>query len=170
MSQVRKREWYPAYAADEWMPPGRPDPSAFIFEKGGEIFIGYCDDDRDASDNDRDCVNRKVMPGDIVQFLCCDQLGSVDVVINEDGTSHVVDGVIPENVTHFMAAGDIDSLSDSMEEFAKNAHAWARSADETFPYRETCSMARWSDELPHKLIHTADGWRFEPVTAAEARQ
>lgn len=162
------REWWPAAYADEVMPPGKPRPDDFIVEDGGRLFVGYRVDEK-VIERDRDIHKMPVAPGDIVAFICCDDLGAVDVIVNADGTFQV-EGEIPPRATHFMSPGDVDSLASSIEEFAANAAAYVRdTGQEVFPFRDTCRLAWWSDEIPHKLVK-GERLTFEIVSAAEARQ
>lgn len=165
MGNARKIEWWPIHAADEMMPPGLESPSEFIFEKGGELFVGYRDDAELVTDAERGFINRKIAAGDIVGFIRCEALGSVEVEIKEDGTSSVITGTVNERATHFWNG---DTLADSMPEFVEVVRQCHGASD--FPLRQAVRMAWWSDEEPHKLVHTAEGWRFAPVSKAEARQ
>lgn len=164
------RQWWPVSYADEVMPPGRATPDGFIVRLEGVLTLGYDADEKLVDEQDRGFFNKPIAIGDIVNFICLDNLGAVEVEINADG-SYTAHGDVPEAATSFMETGNPDSLADSLPEYAKNvADLFKGDDDADWPKRDDVRMARWSDEVPHKLIATADGPRFELVSKAEAKQ
>lgn len=167
------RKWWPMEWADEVMPPARACPDDFIIKTSdGEYFLGYAFDAKDATDSEKRTFSRKIDCGDIVEFLCCDPLGAVDVRIMPDGTWTASDP-IPERATHFWANGDSDTLADTMDAFVAiylECEPTSVSQERT----ETVSMAWWSEGLPHKFTLTYSEPElkasFVAASAAEAKQ
>lgn len=162
------RSWWPLDWADEVMPPGRADPNDWLIDASGHFYIGYRLDATDVNEHEKRYFSRGVDCGDIVKFICSDDLGSLDVEISKDGSYRVLEGVVDPRATHFWSGGNSDSLADSMGEYAKFVAELLDAGE--FPMRDTVRMAWWSDQLPYKLVYGIEKTRFEPVSAAEARQ
>jgi hypothetical protein len=166
--KTEPREWWPQEVCDEMMPPGLDSPDRFIVADGAGWRFDYPADMKHVTDGERGLFRRPLAEGDIVTFIYCDDLGSVELTIRPDRTFAWV-GDIPARATHFWFAGDADSLGDSLAELVENYfEAWGAEMDK--PAVEVARMAWWSDLLPHKFTLTADGPRFVAVSAAEARQ
>jgi hypothetical protein len=175
--EARARQWWPADWADETMPPARAEPDEFLINANGHFWLGYAAAAADATDQEKRFFSVAVAVGDIVEFLCCDDLGAVAITINPDG-SYQVHGVVPPECTHFWLGGDSDTLMHTLDDFVA-AHVRSESDGGSFqkPAEETLRLARWSDPIPFKLSIHYDGnapdgvvGRFVAVTAAEARQ
>lgn len=171
MSTSRARQYWPECWLDESMPAGRAEPSGFIVETPDGLTIGYAAGAGDASDDERRVYRIGVGEGDIVKFRFCDDVGELDVTFNADGTYSAA-GPVPAH--NWCRLGfDQDTLQQSLDALAK---AIAGTSDELDRIdldgqpTQTVEFAYWSDPLPHKLTKTAAGWRFEPVSASEARQ
>lgn len=171
--RMAERKWWPADWADEWMPPSRSSPDGFIQNVEGDPYLGYPLHDPCVTECEKRQFNQRIAVGDIVQFLCCDDLGSVSIELRADG-SYRADAPFDSTATSFWIAGDNDTLADSMDEFARLYVESDHSGG--VPQRLDVRLARWSDPIPHKLVvKLADnkhgfGFGFEQVTDAEARQ
>lgn len=172
---MRAREWWPLDWADEVMPHGRGAPDEFIVDTGGHYWLGYAFDAEGVSDFDKRYYSKALERDEIVNFICCDELGEVEVTINPDGT-YSVSGDVPERATHFCKIGDPDTLIEgSLKEFVA---AWHDMEPPSEPVTIAVAMAWWSDALPYKLTLTYGAARtpstikasFVPVSVAEARQ
>lgn len=164
------RKWWPVDYADEVMPPGRDTPDGFIIMDNGRPMLGYALDEMSVTDRERDYLNKSIQVGEIVNFVCCDDLGEVVVEINADG-SFIAQGPVPEQATSFMEIGNPNSLAESLPSYAQNVAELLRGdPPDSWPVVDRVRMACWSDEIPHKLTHAASGLHFEQVSAAEARQ
>jgi len=162
---MTQREWWPSDYADEVMPPGRESPSAWIRGPRGDTYeLAGADDDIEGAERDDDHP-RIVRPGEVIDFVWCESLGTVEVTIFPDG-AHRVHGVVPAHATHFWLAGDPESLAHDIPSFVRR---YRETEDVPEPVRETVRLAQWSAEIPHVLIVTAaEGPQFMELTAAEA--
>lgn len=172
MGEQGSRMWWPSDWIDEINPPGRDTPDGFIIAADGHYWLGYSFDATDVSHQDKRYFSEPLDAGQIVNFLCCDDLGEVDVTIMPDGTWSAA-GPVPERATHFWVPFDSDTLSNSLPEFVE---AWIGLGvtQQGKPDTVTVRMLWWSDPLPHKLtIDYSGGFtprpKFERVTS-EARQ
>ena len=168
---MAQREWWPADWADEVMPPGRSSPDDFLIDAEGHYFLGYRLDATDVTEHEKRYFNRGLDCGDIIEFVCCDSLGHIEVTINPDGTYKTSDSV-PERATHFWVPGDTDTLADSLSSFAE---CYAENDDIKEPVTETVALAWWSERLPHKLTISFERnlktkASFAAVSMAEAKQ
>jgi hypothetical protein len=166
------REWWPLEWADEVMPPSRPSPDGFIICADGHWYLGYAFDATYVNDHEKRYFSQAINAGDIVKFICCDELGSIDVTINPDGT-FAADGSVPERATHFWEPGNFDTLGDTLAEFVRGYLDTCDPLDA--PATVTVAMAWWSDGIPHKLTWTFEGGPhgkavFVQVSEAEATQ
>lgn len=156
------RVWIPSAYVDEITPPGRSTPDDWIATRLGDVCaIASCESDRPA--------DWAVSVGQVIGFHCRDDFEDVEIQIERDGTSRVLNGSIDSRATHFYLACDPDSLASSMEEFVKQYvandpdHDGAHAA---WPRRETVGVSWWSDELPHMLTINQDGQPHFAMTAA----
>jgi hypothetical protein len=163
------RKWWPQEVCDEVMPPGLDSPDQFIV--AGDTYtwrLDYPAGMPGVDDGERGLFRQPLKDGDIVKFVCCDDLGSVELTIRPDRTFDVA-GVVPAYATHFWFAGDVGSLGGDLDELiAIYFETWGAGMDE--PAVEFARMAWWSDGRPYKFTLTADGPRFIAVSQAEARQ
>lgn len=147
------RTWLPAYYLDEVVPPGKADPSDWIDrETEPRYFAMHNGFESEAG------KQKIVAAGELVEFYCCDDYGSVLVTIERSGAFQA-QGPIPTEATHFWD-GDPDTLGSSMQEFADN---WAAmmDSDESSATVEV-RMAAWSDgPVMFRLVVEADGPKFK---------
>jgi hypothetical protein len=176
MSQERTeesgRKWWVAELADEVMPPGLTSPDLFVVAMpDGTFRLDYPANTPGVDEDERNLFRRPLGNGDIVNFLCCDDFGLIDISIGPSGTYGVHGSaealaVITAGLpTHFWLPGDIDTLASSIEEFV---NFYLENDPIKEPRTETVCMARWSDELPHKFEIARR--KFCAVSQAEARQ
>jgi hypothetical protein len=172
----KPREWWPSDWADEWMPPARPEPSGFLINANGHCYLGYAFDAEGVTDHEKRYFSRALNVGDIVKFICCDDLGEIDITFDSSGT-YVVHDKIPEGCNAFWIAGDNDTYAETVEAFVEGHITFDKEMGLLKTHTETVRAARWSDELPHKFTVTYDAGapsamrgEFVAVSAAEARQ
>lgn len=172
-----ERKWWPSELLDESMPAGRASPTDWITgplpddPEGRFIVAGW--DDEDAEE---DAGRQIVGAGEAIGFTWSEDRGAIDILVKEDGSFEIIPGQpdllepnrpqglteIQADATHFWEPGDIDTMMDTMADFARE---YAETEGGTaLPMRVTVAMARWEDDIPHRLIVGADGKpRFEPV-------
>lgn len=148
------RKWWPACVIDETLPPGRERPEDWLAPDAAGVTTILWDD---ASDS----IAVTFAPGDTVSFMWWEDRGSVQVTVKPDGSWNLEDprdsGTIdmftgeaaPQTpsariaeANWFAEASDYETMSESMDSFARN---WA-AFDTPDPEGErlTVVMGFWS--------------------------
>lgn len=162
------RRWWPNDLADEMMPPGRSRPEDWLKPDEQGVTLIHADDDEN-----RTAVAR-IEPNSVVKFFWQEDRGSVEILLMPNGTWSLVDprdsGTIDmftgaaaqpkppaasiADANWFAAAGDYETMMDSMDGFAE---CYAESEPSIGPegLRLTVDMAYWSD--PIRFHVSADG-------------
>ena len=103
------RAYLPHDYQDEVVPPPRATPTAWIEALPGDVFaLAPADDDAEPS--------TFFQPGDVVAFDWTETYGSIVVTTAEDGT-FTCDRPPDPRANCIWIAGDIDTLSESVESF-----------------------------------------------------
>lgn len=169
-----QRQWWPQKLCDEWMPPGLASPDDFIVTRAGALMLDYPDGFAGVSEGERRLFRAALAPGDIVNFVSCDELGTAPVrfdgeggftVLGDGEAGFAVLGAAPADFNVCFADGNTDWLAETLEALA----AALVGPEHVGAVREV-SFARWSEGLPHKLICGGGGAQFIAVSAVEARQ
>lgn len=159
------REWVPEHLVDESFPSARAAPSDWIVGPAGDVWLISAGDEDEMDPEDIDGARRRLRPGETLPFLWTQQdLGSFEVLIQPDG-SYQTNGCIPSAATHFWVKGDTDTIADDLASFCKcYADGW--SAD-GLPRWVTVEAYAWAElPIPHRLVVTAEGARFEAMERA----
>jgi len=152
-----ERKWWPAEWADEAMPPGRASPNDFIINAEGHYFLGYALDAEDVDEFQKRFFSTRIDPDDVIEFICCDDLGDVDVRIQPEGFSII--GDVAEDATHFWQPGSNEMLAGSIKQFVEIYR-------ENYPIDSdpiTLKMARWSDSIAHRFELSFEGQKITPA-------
>lgn len=158
------RKWVPDHLVDDSHPELRASPNDWIIGPAGDCWLisGGDEDEMDAKDIEAE--RRHLQPGDTLDFLWYEDHGSFEALIQTDGT-YEVRGFVPPAATHFAASGDPESLDLDLGSFCRN---WAGNNSTDLPEWVTIHAYAWADVgIPHRLILTPEGARFEAVEAAK---
>jgi hypothetical protein len=177
MSEQISRKWWPEQVCDEMMPPGLDSVDDFIVaESAGGFRLDYpADVDGVTAGRSRALFRRAISEGDIVNFVCCDDLGAA-VVRFRRRPQHCGDQwhsqqPLPGGFNWCRAEGDQDTLAETLDDLAANlrdaAEQYFDGGDEIAVMVE---FARWTDALPYKFQLTPAGPCFVAAAQAEARQ
>jgi hypothetical protein len=137
-------KWLPSAYQDEWIPPPRETPDAWIVQHDGKPALAPCDDTADQP------VHQSLAETDIVEFDCMTDYGDADLTLRESGTWSVTRDK-PDGAEHVTAMNgwQSETLASSVEECARMLRdAGADPAD----YRIT--YYTWSGPI---LFQFADG-------------
>lgn len=138
--------WWPSDYIDEGMLPGMATPDAWLRRMpngdGWTIASPYYDDAKE--EIEREWKFEPLANGQRVEFVFCQQLGTVDVTVNPDGTFEAHGPVNPD-ATWFWdddQRGDDCPAGDNIEEFAK---FYVEGMRPTEPTRVTVGCSHWSE-------------------------
>jgi len=171
---AKTRQWWPHDLVDEVMPPGRAKPEDWLKPDESGVTTIHADDDDDKT------VLARIKPGSAVEFLWQENRGSAEILLMPDGTWSLVDprdggtvdiftGEAAEptppagrigNANWFAAAGDYETMMDSMDGFAE-CYAENEPAIDPEGQRLTVDMAYWSDPVRFRV--SADGKSLETI-------
>lgn len=169
-----ERKWWPQSMLDESMPPSRQNPTDWIIARADDGWIVAGWEEHEGNEN-FGSGRETVRAGETMAFAWCEDRGTAEILIKEDGSYEIVldqpdlldpdrppdPTEIPADATHFWEPGDIDTLMDSMADFAR---CYAENeGGSALPMRVTVAMARWEDDIPHRLIVEDGQARFEPI-------
>lgn len=162
-----QRLWYPEAVIDEWLPPGRPSPQAWLAPLN----------DPSADEEDQAYV-LDAQPGDRVGFKWCEFHGLLSIVINPDGSLHgaqrcpltldlfghvgielPADVRLPPN--HFFEE-DSEIWADSAENFARHYADFCAPFEGDEPVTVEVDAAHWSDTI--YFIISPDGEGLIPAS------
>jgi len=159
------RRWWPACLVDEIMPPGRERPEDWLSPDAAGVTTIRWDDEKAS-------VAGTITPGEAVTFMWWEERGSVQITIMPDGSWNLEDPrdggtvdmftgeAVPlapaarvDEANWFAEASDYETMSDSMDSFARN---WAAN-DTVDPEGErlTVVMGFWHDGVAFAV--SADG-------------
>lgn len=158
MSEHNKpRQWWPDFMCDEVMPPAKTSPAEWLeidAAAGGDIVLGRMIEE----DEGFRFAGEIVMPGQVVEIHYCDDLGTLDVTLAEDGT-FTVHGVPPEGFTQCWNTDEPESCGDNLLELVAHERDLDTSA-RTFE----AGFVRWGVET--FVVTLKDGTPgFDPVPA-----
>ncbi|BDA85000.1 hypothetical protein Sa4125_25420 [Aureimonas sp. SA4125] len=150
--------WVPEFLVDEVSPPPRESPDAWTvrnIQHETTIIVGESADETHSDEPS----TRSFEPGDIVSFCSFQDFGPITVRIHDDGSVDTLTPVHPR-ASLFWAEGDPDTLSFSLEEFARN---WAANTPQRQPDEPETGVVEhytWSQPQPFVLTTTSDGPNF----------
>lgn len=147
---IGERKYWPAEWVDDHLPPGRGSPSDFIIDVGGGAFyLGYPLTDPDVTEFQKRFFSAAIDPDDVVEFVWCIDVGTVDVTIMPDGDFGHVE--LPDGETHFWRTGTVtDYPALSLDQFV--AEWIASNGKPEKPATVNVSMGQWSKGIPHRFV------------------
>ncbi|MGB3415737.1 MAG: hypothetical protein WBA36_03615 [Mesorhizobium sp.] len=168
------RRWWPHDLVDEVMPLGLAKPEDWLKPDANGVTTIHADHVDDKT------VLARLVPGSVVEFLWYENRGWVDIRLMPDGTWSLEDtrdgGTIDmftgqaasppppaariEDANWFAAAGDYETMMDSMDGFAEG-YAENEPSIDPDGLRVQVDMAFWSD--PVKFRVSADGKSLETI-------
>lgn len=168
------RQWWPNELVDEVIPAGRTRPEDWLKPDDIGVTLIYDDDDIDGT------IVVRMEPGREVEFIWQEDRGSVEILLMPNGAWSMEDprdggtidmftgdvakpkppAVCIEEANWFAAAGDYETMMDSMDGFAT---CYAENEPSIAPegLRLTVDMVYWSDPILFRV--SADGKSLEAV-------
>ncbi|GGF56416.1 hypothetical protein GCM10007301_15090 [Azorhizobium oxalatiphilum] len=155
MTDTPKIQWWPDSLVDEIVPPGHTDPAQWITRADDGAFrCGVLKGDPYFSDQEGQIVT----DGDQIKFQRMTHLGVDNIILYPDGRFEP-DDVQPTGANNVWERGDIETVADTMANFADGMREFAQPDGTPFEVE----FARWDDHL--FTLRIVDGQpRLEPVS------
>ncbi|WP_062111095.1 hypothetical protein [Aureimonas sp. AU40] len=148
--------WVPSDHSDEWSPPPRDTPNAWILARSNshaEIAQALLAGPNEGEGHPTG--RTKIAAGEIVTFLAYFDLGTTDILVSPDGTWSSADTLpIAPSATMFCEEGDGETLAYSLDELAQN---FANNTILSEPEMVTVELFHWSEDVPFVLAISQDG-------------
>lgn len=164
------RKWWPVEWGDEVMPPSRPSPDSFIINANGHFWLGYAFEATDVTHSEKRFYSRSLQPGEIVEFLYCDDLPEIEIEIEQGGADFtIVKGALDPSANEFWDGCDSDTWADSLETFAKNYAENERGSTDIWPITVSvltchCSTAPYKLAIYDETFEIRPRFELVPVT------